>query len=87
MSAHPLTLNWVDDPAFWSANRAQHAFAGDYELIAYDLPTVGTAEARIGWEIYIGPDHSQLAKADEAADFDAAKAAAEKAWEKMLDEV
>ena len=79
MSPDPSPLHWVDDSAYWSANRAQHAIVGDYELIAYDIPPTGDAAAKIGWEIYTGPNQSQLLRTQEATDFNAAKAAAEQA--------
>jgi len=73
MSSDPSPLHWVDDSAYWSANGVQHAIAGDYELIAYDIPPIGNAAAKIGWEIYVGPSHSQTCQGAGGNEFQRSK--------------
>jgi hypothetical protein len=74
-------IPWRPDPEFASANRAEHAIIGGFELIAYDLPETRKGEPRIvGWELFTGPDLHDLIDKGDAETFEAAKAAAEAAF-------
>ena len=76
-------VTWQRDPEFSRANRAEHALVGDYELIAFDLPATLAGPAVIGWELFGPPRHQELIAHGEAQTFDAAKAAAERAFDKL----
>ena len=58
-----------------SANRAEHAVIGDYELLAFDLPSTLPGVPLIGWELFTGPDLRELVDKGDAPTFEAAKAA------------
>jgi hypothetical protein len=74
-------ITWKPDPAFWSANRAEHAFVDDHELVAFDLPPTPGFESRdIAWEIFRGPSLLDKIAGATAASFEEAKAAAESAY-------
>ena len=55
------------------ANHAEHAKVGDYELLVFDLPADRAGRAIIG----------ELIAQGEAQTFDDAKAAAERAFDKL----
>jgi hypothetical protein len=79
--AEPTAFPWKPDPEFGSANRAEHAILGDYELVAFDLPsTLSGVPHIIGWELFTGPDPHKLVDKGDAPTFEAAKAAAEAAY-------
>ena len=79
--AEPTAFPWKPDPEFGSANRAEHAIIGGYELVAFDLPsTVPGVPHIIGWELFTGPDLHKLVDRGDAVTFEAAKAAAEAAY-------
>jgi hypothetical protein len=56
-------IKWTRDPQFWSAERAEHAVVGNYEIVAFDLPpTAGFPTRDIGWELFGPPNRrTQLA--------------------------
>src|ERR1700730_6006819 len=81
----PSTRNmWRPEPEFWSANRAEHRFAGGYELVAFDLPAANGYPATIGWELFGGPEHMTLVASGQAASFGEAKDACEAAQVQAL---
>ena len=65
------------------ANHAEHAMVGDYELLVFDLPADRAGRAIIGWELFGPPCHQELIAQGEPRTFDAAKAAAERAFGKL----
>jgi hypothetical protein len=79
--AEPTAFPWKPDPEFGSAERAEHALIGGYELVAFDIPATPTGEPRIiGWELFGGPDLFSLVEEGDAGSFEAAKSAAEAAY-------
>ena len=79
--AEPTAFPWKPDPEFRSANRAEHAIIGGYELVAFDLPsTLSGVPQIIGWELFTGPDLRELVAKGDAPTFEAAKAATEAAY-------
>ena len=79
--ADPTAFPWKPDPEFGSANRAEHAIIGGYELVAFDLPsTLPGVPHIIGWELFTGPDLHELVDKGDAPTFEAAKSAAEAAY-------
>jgi hypothetical protein len=72
-----ITICWIPDTEFWSARRAEHAFVGGYELIAFDLPATAHDPAEIGFELFGPPDYGTLIATGRAETFDLARAAAE----------
>jgi hypothetical protein len=76
----PTAFPWKPDPEFGSANRAEHAVIGDYELVAFDLPSTLPGVPLIGWELFTGPDLRELVDKGDAPTFEAAKSAAEAAY-------
>jgi hypothetical protein len=83
--ATPSARNmWRPDPEFWSANRAEHRFADDYELVAFDLPAANGYPATIGWELFGGLEYMTLVVSGQAASFGEAKAACEAALVQAL---
>jgi hypothetical protein len=69
-------VTWQRDLDFIGANRAERACIGDYELLVFDLPAE-RGPAVIGWELFGPPRHQEL------IDLDDAKAAAERAFDKL----
>ena len=65
------------------ANHAEHAMVGDYELLVFDLPADRAGRGIIGWELFGPPRHQELIAQGEAQTFDDAKAAAERAFDKL----
>ena len=66
------------------ADHAEHAKVGDYELLVFDLPADRAGgPAVIGWELFGPPRRQELIAHGEAHTFDAAKAAAERAFDKL----
>jgi hypothetical protein len=76
-------ITWQDEPEFIGANRAERARIGDYELVVFDLPSDRAGPAVIGWELFGPPRHQELIAHGEAQTFDAAKVAAERAFDKL----
>jgi hypothetical protein len=76
-------VTWQDEPEFIGANRAERARIGDYELVVFDLPSDRAGPAVIGWELFGPPRHQELIAHGEAQTFDAAKVAAERAFDKL----
>ena len=76
-------VTWQTDSEFIGANHAEHAMVGDYELLVFDLPADCAGPAVIGWELFGPPRHQELIAQGEAQTFDAAKAAAEHAFDKL----
>src|SRR6516225_4450908 len=74
---------WQIDPEFIGANHAEHAMVGDYELLVFDLPADRAGPAVIGWELFGPPRHQELIAQGEARTFGAAKAAAERAFDRL----
>jgi hypothetical protein len=72
-------VQWLPDREFWSATRAEHAFVGNFELIAFDLPAMTLSPHEIGFEVFGPPDHRTLMATGAAATFEEAKSAAEAA--------
>jgi hypothetical protein len=70
-------IHWMPDSEFWSAKRAEHAFVGGYELIAFDLPATARDPAEIGFEVFGPPDYGTLIATGRAETFERARAAAE----------
>jgi hypothetical protein len=83
MIPHEPPLLWKPDPGRSSANRAEHAVVGAYELMAYDLPADSMGPRLIGWEIFTGPKYDKQVAIGETATFNEAKEAAEAAWRKL----
>jgi hypothetical protein len=77
-------VDWQRDPEFIGANRAERALIGDYELVVFDLPADRAGPAVIGWELFGPPRHQELIAHGEAQTFDAAKVAAERAFDQAL---
>jgi hypothetical protein len=76
-------VTWETDSEFIGANHAEHAMVGDYELLVFDLPADRAGPAVIGWELFGPPRHQELIDHGEAQTFDDAKAAAERAFDKL----
>ena len=76
-------VTWQTDSEFMGANHAEHAMVGDYELLVFDLPVDRAGPAVIGWELFGPPLHQELMDHGEARTLDAAKAAAERACDKL----
>jgi len=76
-------VTWQTDSEFIGANHAERAMVGDYELLVFDLPADCAGPAVIGWELFGPPRHQELIAQGEAQTFDAAKAAAERAFDKL----
>lgn len=74
MTAEP---NWVSDPNWRSADRAERAVVGSYELVAFDVPADGDKPRMIGWEISTGPELQTQVATGRSDSFDEAKLAAE----------
>jgi hypothetical protein len=74
---------WQDEPEFVGPNHAEHAMVGDYELLVFDLPADRAGRAVIGWELFGPPRDQELIAQGEAQTFDDAKAAAERAFDKL----
>ena len=55
---------------------------GDYELLVFDLPA-DRGGAVIGWELFGPPRREELIDHGDAQTFDDAKAAAERAFDKL----
>ena len=73
-------LNWTPDLEWRSANRAEHAIVGLYELLAFDLPPGDSHPREIGWEVYTGPKLLDQVASGLAESFDEAKSKAETVW-------
>jgi hypothetical protein len=71
---------WSSDPEWWSANRAEHAVVGHFELVAFDLPESDKHPRKIGWEVFTGPKLLDLVASGTAASFDEAQKQAETVW-------
>jgi hypothetical protein len=71
------------DSEFIGANHAERACIGDYELLVFDLPADRASPAVIGWELFVPPRNQELIDHGEAQTFDDAKAAAERAFDKL----
>ena len=76
-------VTWQEEPEFIGVNRAEYAMVGDYELLVFDLPADCAGPAVIGWELFGPPRHQELIAQGEAHTFDGAKAAAERAFDKL----
>ena len=76
-------VTWQTDSEFIGANRAEHAMVGDYELLVFDLPADRAGAAVIGWELFGPPRREELIDHGEAQTFDDAKAAVERAFDKL----
>ena len=76
-------VTWQREPEFIGADHAERARIGDYELVVFDLPADRAGPAVIGWELFGPPRHQELIAHGEAQTFDAAKAAAERAFDKL----
>jgi hypothetical protein len=76
-------VTWQTDSEFMGANHAEHAMVGDYELLVFDLPADRAGRAIIGWELFGPPRHQELIAQGEAQTFDDAKAATERAFDKL----
>jgi hypothetical protein len=74
---------WQTDSEFIGAIHAEHAIVGDYELMVFDLPADPAGPAVIGWELFGPPRHQELIDHGEAQTFEDAKAAAERAFDKL----
>ena len=76
-------VTWQIESEFIGANHAERARIGDYELVVFDLPAGRAGRAIIGWELFGPPHHQELIAQGEAQTFDDAKAAAERAFDKL----
>ena len=76
-------VDWQKDPEFIGAIHAEHAIVGDYELLVFDLPADRAGPAVIGWELFGPPRHQELIDHGEERTFEDAKAAAERAFDKL----
>jgi hypothetical protein len=70
------TITWDPYPQFSSATRAEHAFIGALELVAFDLSPVDNTPRRIGFTIFGGERFTTMLKRGETASFTKAKTAA-----------
>jgi hypothetical protein len=77
-----MMINWERDPEFVRAHRSERAIVGDYELVAFDLPADRAGLAVIGWELFGPPRLEELIDHGDAATFEEARAAAERAFER-----
>lgn len=75
-----MLIQWEPEPEFWSANRAERARIGTYELVAFDLSPDQLGHRTIGWELFAGPKLQDLVAKGDADSFKAAQAAAEAAY-------
>jgi hypothetical protein len=75
-----MSIQWIPDASFSSADRAEHALIGGHELVAFDLPPHQRFPRQIGWELFAGPKLQDLVATGEANSFDDAKLAAEAAY-------
>lgn len=74
--------NWQRLTTMWSAEQAEYARIGDFELTAFVIaadPARGW-DRDIGWELHGGPKRQDLITKGEAASFEDAKTQAEAAW-------
>jgi hypothetical protein len=79
-----VNVAWHPDPEFWSANRAEHAFVGPYELVAFDLPARNGFPAEIGWELFGGIERMEQLDSGRGVSFEEARQNAEKALTEYL---
>ena len=85
MSGQPPQIKWTRDPEFWSAEQAEHAIVGNYELVAFNLqPTAHFPTRDIGWELFGPPKWQTQLATGKCVTFDEAKAAAEAALAALL---
>jgi hypothetical protein len=78
-------IKWTHDPEFWSAEQAEHAIVGNYELVALNLqPTAQFPTRDIGWELFGPPERQTQLATGKCATFEEAKAAAEAALAAVL---
>jgi hypothetical protein len=68
-----VAITWTPDPCFTSA---EHAFVGERELIAFDIPPRRDIGREIGWMVFAG---NVIAAGGASADLEEAKRAAEAA--------
>jgi hypothetical protein len=86
MIAQRPLIQWTPDSGFWSAEQAEHAVVGKYELVAFNLEPTPQFPARdIGWELFGPPRRRTRLAAGTCATFGGAKAAAERALAARLD--
>lgn len=80
-------VTWEPCEDYTSANRAEMAVVGDYELIAADLPETPRQDAAISWELYGPPDATTLITWGKSGTFEEAKATAEAALAETLKDI
>ena len=80
-----MKIEWRTDPEWHTANRAEQAFVGEHELVAFDLPEGEELPAEIGWEVFGGPNRQEQLATGRAETFEEAKAAAEAAWQELIE--
>lgn len=76
-------IPWQPDDSWRSANRAETATVGRYELIAVDMPATARLPAAISWELYGPPYYTTLLAWGKCASFEEAKAVAEAALKEI----
>ena len=85
MTGRLPSIKWTHDPEFWSAEQAEHAIVGNYELVALNLqPTAQFPTRDIGWELFGPPERQTQLATGKCATFEEAKAAAEAALAALL---
>lgn len=72
-----LPIVWHKLAFPWSTTTAERAIVGSYELMAFDAPPDGPHPRNIGWALHTGPGFKTHVAGGPAANFEAAKAAAE----------
>ncbi|HEV2677699.1 MAG TPA: hypothetical protein VGV37_24425 [Aliidongia sp.] len=77
-------LTWEPAAQWRTAIHAEHAQAGDHELVALQVAADGGWPEEFRWEILGPPNHETQLAAGQAETFDRAKAAAQSAWRKLV---
>jgi hypothetical protein len=75
-----LALLWRRDPRDTSSIRAEVAYAGRYELVAFHLAAANGQPQHFGWEIFGGVRYATRLSGGSCRTFAAAKRAAETAF-------
>ena len=71
---------WTRDSEWRSAQHAEKAIIGEYELVVFDLAADEHHQAEIGWEIFAGPGRTDQLATGHCSTLEEAKRAAETAW-------
>lgn len=79
-----LPIVWHKLAFPWSTTTAERAIFNSYELMAFDAPPDGPHPRNIGWALNTGPGFKTHVAGGPAANFEAAKAAAQDALRRKL---